>query len=341
MGHVIWLLRMGKLVGGHTLPRTYSALTKFTPATSGVIGYSFTEVESAIIVETCKKLGFTFGNALPVLGQVSLTRLLCRWYTQGKISVEEWEFRKKEPMPTAGPLNLRPFLDRGWHDSGGANNICLNIGFFFYRLPFMPLGAASRISPGDRVPSYSELLSPGRFSLRSKSLRKQATQYIYHPLFGEIGSARMPKRLKSGREIALTWAEERSRCHNIAPIPASEQSGGGFVISHGGSSLGNVSEISLIINSTQLTGNVIQQIDNLVPQMYNGPRAKIKVKTLRTVLNCRPAELYLGSSTFDKQLNMSVYWDKNVYDEATVVEWLADIVEATQHYLGGDKDAKL
>lgn len=90
------------------LPRTYTIVINFTPATSGVIEHSFTEAESSIIMENGKKLQLTSNNVLPVLEQVALTRLLCRRYIKGDIDAEEWEFRKREPMMSAGPSNLRP-----------------------------------------------------------------------------------------------------------------------------------------------------------------------------------------------------------------------------------------
>ncbi len=88
------------------------------------------------------------------------------------------------------------------------------------------------------------------------------------------------------------------------------------------------------LGSATLTNTV--QIDNIVPQTYNGYQSKIKLCKLGSVLHCRPAELYLGSSTFGKKLTMAVYWDKNVYDEPTVIEWLSDVVEAAKYYLGQD-----
>jgi hypothetical protein len=91
---------------------------------------------------------------------------------------------------------------------------------------------------------------------------------------------------------------------------------------------------------SELTATSIQ-IDNILPRIYNGSRGTLKLQKSTIVLHCRPAELYLASSTFDKQLKMEVYWDKNVYDEPNVTEWLADVVEATKHYLGDDKNAKL
>lgn len=53
-----------------------------------------------------------------------------------------------------------------------------------------------------------------------------------------------------------------------------------------------------------------------------------------THLRCRPAELYLGSSTSRSQMSMFVYYDGNVYDEGTVREWLEDVKGAAIWYLG-------
>ena len=225
------------------LPRTYTTVTKFTPATSGVIEHSFTEAESSIIMKNCKKLELTLNNVLPVLEQVALARLLCRRYIQGDINAEEWEFRKREPMMSSGPLNLRPSLDRQWHDAGGASNVCVAVSFFFYRLPFMPLGAARLITPGDKLPTYDDLLSPGRFVLRSQFLKKQAAQLMKHPLFHEIASARLPMREQSAREMALTWINAPTQYHGALPIPIPvwEQSAGRYVLSISSSNTGKVS----------------------------------------------------------------------------------------------------
>lgn len=89
------------------------------------------------------------------------------------------------------------------------------------------------------------------------------------------------------------------------------------------------------LGSATLTNRFVQ-IDNIVPRTYNGYQAKIKLCKLESVLHCRPAELYLGSSTSGKKLTVAVFWDKNVYDGPTVIEWLSDVVEAAKHYLGQD-----
>ncbi|KAF8625784.1 hypothetical protein AX15_005174 [Amanita polypyramis BW_CC] len=180
----------------------------------------------------------------------------------------------------------------------------------------MPLGMASHISPGDELPAYSELLSTGRFVLRSKLVRKQATQLFEHPLFLDIVAARLPQRAQAGREIALTWEKATSQYHDANPIPVTEQSRDGFVLSHGGSSMGN--------------------LDKILPRTYSGSRATVRVYSSTGAFRCMPMDLHPKSSTFDNKLLLDVYWDKNTYDEPTIAEWLEDMVEATKHYLGGE-----
>jgi hypothetical protein len=82
--------------------------------------------------------------------------------------------------------------------------------------------------------------------------------------------------------------------------------------------------------------NILFQIDNIAPQTYNGSRAEITVCELSTALHCKPAEFYITSSSFRNESKLRIYWDKNVYDEAIVAEWLVDLVEATKYYLGED-----
>lgn len=95
---------------------------------------SFSIEKSQTIILNCQKNKFTFGNAYPILAQIALTRVLCRRYLRGDISEEEWEFRKKEPMFTAGPINLRPYLDKNWLEQGGISNVSLAINFYRYPL---------------------------------------------------------------------------------------------------------------------------------------------------------------------------------------------------------------
>lgn len=68
----------------------------------------------------------------------------------------------------------------------------------------------------------------------------------------------------------------------------------------------------------------------------------LRLRSNRTHLQCRPTELYLGASTSQGQLQFAIYWDSNVYDDATVHEWLSEVQSAAEWYLGQPRvDAKL
>lgn len=232
--------------GGHTLPRKFSNATPTTPAQSGRIACVFTPEKSAAIIQRCRQMKVTFGNAYPVLAQAATTRVLCRRFLRGEISKEEWDFRRKEPMTTGGPLNLRPYLDRQWFEQGGSSNLCVSIGFFFHTLPFMPLGSASKLTSGDAMPSYAELLSPQRFLLRCSMVKKQAVALIKHPLFLDMLAVRGPLRLERIRKTAQEWRAGKVQANDnrlLSPIEQAQNHGP--IMSHGGSSFGNVRDLSL------------------------------------------------------------------------------------------------
>ncbi|GLB34885.1 hypothetical protein LshimejAT787_0204500 [Lyophyllum shimeji] len=316
VGQILSAIRMSKITGGHTLPRKYSHLTPYTPARSGNVACSFSPEQSVRIIQNCRANGLTFGNAYPVLAQVALTRVLCRRYIRGDIDREEWEYRKKEPMVTGGPLSIRPYLDREWHQNGGSGNVALAIGFFFMRLPFMPLGSAGNLRPGDSLPSFQDLLSFQRFLLRSRSIKRQSASLMKHPLFLHLSGTRSQASVERLKDVARNWKKKRGEA--AVQIPVMKQSP---VMAHGGSSLGN--------------------IDHLVPRYYPlEPRAastpRLYLHFSQTRLHCRPAELYLGAATTRQQLHLNVFWDMNVYEEDTIREWLNEVREATEFYLGGE-----
>lgn len=213
------------------------------PARSCRVGAIFSAEETTSIVQKCRQNGVTFGNAYPVIGQLALTRVLCRRWIRGDISPAEWEFRRTQPMYNAGPLNLRPFLDRQWYEQGGAENVAVSIGFFFYTLPFMPLGSASRLAIGDQLPSFEALLSVKRFFYRSRLLRQEAVRLLKHPLFLDLGAARMPARLERISNMAIEWRKSQPSRSDVedGEISVQGQAQYGPVVAHGGSSFGNVS----------------------------------------------------------------------------------------------------
>ncbi|KAK0210909.1 hypothetical protein DFS33DRAFT_1371242 [Desarmillaria ectypa] len=159
MAHVIASIRFGKLnSGGQTLPGNFTIHMNEKSADSRKTVLHFTAEETLRILKICRDYGFGFGSVYVVLGQIAMGRLLCRRYAQGLMTKEEWEFRKREPTYTTGPVNVRPYLDREWHTHGGAENPILSIGLYVY--------------PMCRI------------------MKKCVDDFLNHPLFLDIGSAR-------------------------------------------------------------------------------------------------------------------------------------------------------
>ncbi|KXN86899.1 hypothetical protein AN958_09494 [Leucoagaricus sp. SymC.cos] len=317
IGAVVWGNRGSRLRGGHTLPCKVSNITAYQPAGSGNVLATFTKEETQGMLQGCRQLGTSFGSVYPVVGQAALTRLLCRKYVHGEISEAEWEFRKREPMITAGPLNLRPFLDKEWYDSGGATNASLAIGFYFYHLPYMPLGSVSDIRCGSPVPSYDELLSRKRFIYRCGLVKKEADRVLRNPLQYEIGATRYPGRIATGKEVAENWRHKLllSSPEDHRPWTAQEMAARGMVLGHGGSSFGNT--------------------NSLYPEFYplSGGESVLRHENTLVSLHTRPRELYLGAVTGRGRLRINVFYDTNVYDTALVQEWLDEVQAAIRHYL--------
>ncbi|KAF9076916.1 hypothetical protein BDP27DRAFT_1312824 [Rhodocollybia butyracea] len=359
LGKVLFALRNARMTGGHTLPRMFRASTPYTPAKSSNITYMFTPAHTLNILRKCKDLGITFGNAHPVLGQIAVTRVLLRrrlrtlFKRQQKspnvnenseedIDVNEWVYRRRQPMITGGPANLRTYLDKEWYANGGAANVCLSIGFFSFTLPFMPLGEAGILADGNsaiipaasgdvEVPPFQKMISRKRFLLRCNMIQKQSSEVFRHPRFLDIGAARMPMRVERSRMVALIWRNDVAGPikGDDAPIPAPEQPQSiGVVTMHGGSSFGNS--------------------DHLVPPYYprTSPSASQTRSTLHLIksvtrLRCRPTELYLGAVTARGQLRLNVFWDENVYRREVVEEWLDEVRRATEWFLGAEDGTEL
>ena len=230
--------------GGHGLPRKISERSQFTPSRSSHHTIALPTEISTRIIQNCRKQGITFGNAYPIIAQLATARLLLRRYLRGEIDEAEWEFRKKEPMYSAGPINLRTFLDQEWLDAGGMDHACLAIGFYFYSISFLPLGSAAKLQPGMALPAVGDLLTRGRFFYRAKLVQKQGRAFMGNPLFLEVGNSAFSqrRRVERAKATALEWRER-----NGPPIALSDRSltpmeqAFGLVFCNGGSSMGNVS----------------------------------------------------------------------------------------------------
>lgn len=48
-------------------------------------------------------------------------------------------------------------------------------------------------------------------------------------------------------------------------------------------------------------------------------------------------ELYLGANMSNHRMHLFVFWDSNVYEERLVKEWLDEVRNATEWYLGREE----
>jgi hypothetical protein len=232
-----------------------TTVTPYSTALSDKITVELPPELSSRILAGCKSTGITFGCVFPVIGQIAATRVLFRHYMRGEISEEEWEFRKREPMLTAGPLNARSMMDERWYKAGGKNHICVSLGIFTLVLPFMPLGELVNAKPSKDMenPPFSSFMSTERFWLRCQMIRKQFRSIVNHPLLSEKNYLSFRGRIQGVREIAMRWKEEqekpvewRDKGIEVSPM---ELSIAGPVITHSGSSFGAVSDIFFSISS--------------------------------------------------------------------------------------------
>ncbi|KAK0228722.1 hypothetical protein IW262DRAFT_1446276 [Armillaria fumosa] len=312
IAHVIASIRSAKLnSGGQTLPGKFTIHMNENRADSRKTALSFTAEETLRIMEICRYQGLAFGSVYMVLGQIAMARLFCRRYAQGLMTEEEWEFRKREPTYTAGPINIRSYLDRKWYTRGGAENPMLSIGFYLYPMSFVPL------KPEGGHSTFDVLLSRQRFWYRCRNMKKRANDVLNHPLFLDIGL--MLKELEFKAQTSHSKQEDLS-------VSAIDQAKLGIVTSFGGSSFGSIDKL--------LPREFSDSIDGETPKIY------LRCSGIR--LRCRPGEIYLGASTFRNELELVIYWDNNVTEKAMIEEWLQEVKMAASYYLlESGCDAKL
>lgn len=176
-------------------------------------------------------------------------RVLHRRYLRGEISEDEWEWYRTQPFHSAGPINFRPFLDREWYESGGAEVVMMGIGFYFVTIPSIPTVSDGWLSQyqselEDGTPPFSALLPQDRFLRRAQEVKKQLKQMLAHPLLFEIMTAAPP-----GRALMLKANVEKWEKLQVGEKPEeAEKPIQGFLTDDynfhvGGASLGNVGYI--------------------------------------------------------------------------------------------------
>ncbi|KAK7020548.1 hypothetical protein R3P38DRAFT_2970116 [Favolaschia claudopus] len=320
-GQIVCQIQDKKRTGGQTLPRSFGPVATRLPAQSGFLDVVLSQTESLNITRNLKAHKISVGNALPVLSQVALARLLCRRYVRGEIDSEEWAFRQREPYHTAGPINLRPFLDKSWFESGGHSSVSVNIGYFYFTLGYIPL--PSTLAPGDSAPEFCNLMSPERFLLRCRTMKRLASRYLKHPLFFEVGAARLAGKIAMQKQVAARWEKDPESFVKPGEIEENnvsllEQAQRGTVMAHGWSTFGAMGAA----------------LPREYPSSKGGKTPTIRLESFGTRLHCRTGELYLGAGGSSEQLRIILHWDKNVFQEHVVQEWVSEVVRAMQYYLG-------
>ncbi|KAF9231622.1 hypothetical protein BU15DRAFT_55916 [Melanogaster broomeanus] len=350
IGFVIFGIRAAKRQGGHTLPCRLTHSTSRVPARSRVLMTSVSRDQTTAILMNCRLNNITFGNAFLPLAQVAMTRVLYRRYLRGEIDEKEWEYRKKQPHINGGPLNLRPYLDQQWFSKGGAGEFFLAISFLLYQLPFMTLGVTTQqhrddLALSNGAPPFANLLTFNRFLHRANMVKRQAANFFNHPLFLEIASAAPIVQVEYKRSGALEWLksiEEGTTADDTEVLAPADFPG--ITWAHGGSSIGNLDEVSAVEYPLRST-NPLSPRSNIphpakagyvIPSLpdITEDEPRIAVEYWMMHFHARPGQLYLGAGTINKQLRMQIFYDVNVFEEAIAQEWLDEVKDAVVWYLG-------
>ena len=175
------------------------------------------------------------------------TRVLHRRYLRGEISEEEFKQHCTQPFHSAGPINLRPFLDREWYESGGDEVVMLGINLYIITIPSMPTVPDGWLTQHkseleDGTLPFPALFSRDRFVRRVQAVKKQFKHTLTHPLLFEIAAAPSLGRVIGAKAAAERWKRHQAReglGETEKPILGSPKPD--YIFHNGGSSLGNVS----------------------------------------------------------------------------------------------------
>jgi hypothetical protein len=216
-------IRTRKQAGGQTLPHRMTSATPVTPAVSRQIQAEVDEAATGMILRRCRAQAVTFGDVLPVLGQVAMSRVLHRRRARGEIDDAEWAHRLRQPAHMWGVVNLRPVLDQESRTTGGATGGYLCVSEFtsisLPFLPHLPAAAHTRLMPRDAsgAPPFAALLSKPRLVARAVLAKRQMAAYIRHPLFLELTLARIPEWSAGLRAAARLWQAAQAGEHVVLP----------------------------------------------------------------------------------------------------------------------------
>ncbi|KAF8515960.1 hypothetical protein JB92DRAFT_2912691 [Gautieria morchelliformis] len=307
--------------GGHALPRTITPLRPENLPLSRTFRHQLSEELVNRVLKSCRQAGITFGHALPVLVQLAYARILHRLYAQGALSEAEWTHRIAQPMHFSGPLNLRPYLDPEWLATGER---AVNT------LPAMPVARTlPRGSLALENPPFDTLLSKGRFLHRCRIAKKQTSDFLNHPLQTEFAQIlRLPK-LRKARSNALNWRTQ------LAATRTKGTQGRNLPLGTTVPEIALDEHIMAMSNSCSTLGDLTTKVPAEYP--LNGPPSlgRLRLSSIRHYLRCRSAELYLTSVSYRHKLQLVAFCDTRAYGETLVPEWLSNLGQAIEWYLGG------
>ncbi|KAF8574268.1 hypothetical protein K439DRAFT_1624450 [Ramaria rubella] len=320
IAQVIHSNKMNALRGGHNLPHTLSPGAYTSPVTSQTCRVYFTKELTKRVLASCRHANVTLGQALPVLAQLAHTRILYRLHNQGLISELEWGHRITQPMHFSGPFNLRPFLDSEWLATGGANRVCAAISFYRNTLPRMPL--AQQLDYGQMYPTFDALLSKARFLHRCQVAKQQTMNYFSHPLLTEFAHIMGRELLEKAKIHAQNWRVQSGDQKGATTAGADEK---------------DIQPIPIHDYVESNMCSTVGDMGNMIPAHYplnQNEETRLRVTSIRHYLRCRPAEFYLTSITYNQELQLLLFCDTGTYEEALVKEWLSNLKQAIEWYLG-------
>lgn len=316
---------------------------------------------SANVLQNCRQSKISLGAAIVVLSYVASSRVLHRRYLRGEISEEEWDFMKKQPTHSRGPLNTRPYLDKDWYEGGGFGEVFVALTYFTCTLPSFPSPAGFQRNSAtkllDSAPAFVDLLSHERFIHRCNSIKDQMREETRHPLFMDIGEIRQRAFLASKRNIYLQW---RAGLNDQAFQSKASVNGlkHDEIYNYEWTTIGDVSCLSCRSGGFFYLIKLHAQYDSIMPLHYPLPPThplspqrhptqrsvspQVSGETLLHILDSgpivhpRPTDFYLSVSSSRGHIKFSLLWDRNVYANELMSEWLDEVLAATEWYLGGE-----
>ncbi|KAG1871834.1 hypothetical protein DFJ58DRAFT_903936 [Suillus subalutaceus] len=301
LGYAIGLAWMSRFKGGHTLPGDFRESTPRTSPKNRNHVSIFSRAVSSTILTNCHRLGISMNSAYYALSQVAMARVLCRRYLRGQISEEEWEYRKRQPMYVLGPINLRPYQDKDWFETGGSGDV------------------GPRPAQGQKLLEHPRLADICTSTLRLywAAFGKEVTlkmRDIVHPEDGDKSVS-----VQSLNPIYTQVGATLGNMDNLVPIdyPLPPE--------HYLSPL-NSTPHAHRAGYPPWSPQATAFEDSKTPRLH--------VEYWRVHNHTPPAELYLGASTVRQQLQYFASYDQHVFSDKIVAEWLSELKDATLWYLG-------